>query len=343
MPRNQQHEQGRRWRDDDRSRRDDEGRYSAAEDERDYGPHVENDEGESSVRAGSYDQGRVQYGRRDAREQQDRDTRGQSGSTGRYAGYGDSGRGEHGGRPGGYSGQERYGQSGYGQGGFGQSGGLYRGGNYGRGRTGSRGDYGGYGGAGGYGEDEPTSGYGRGGDANYGGQFARSSPGGFGQAQGTSAWRGHGVEGDYRTWQEDDRQYGARGQESERSSSYGYGTGQHRGKGPKGYQRSDDRLKEMICERLREDPHIDASEVSVGVQNGRVTFDGTVDSRHTKNLIEDVAEQFGCEDVQNNLRVQRQSQGQVQEGMGRSASGGKTGSTGGGTGDEAGTGRRRNN
>ena len=87
----------------------------------------------------------------------------------------------------------------------------------------------------------------------------------------------------------------------------GTGMGQHRGKGPKGYQRSDDRLKEMICERLRDDPEIDPSEVSITVQGGKVTLDGTVDSRHAKNAIEDVAEQFGVQDVQNNLRVQKTS------------------------------------
>lgn len=154
-------------------------------------------------------------------------------------------------------------------------------------------------------EDErigSDQGYGRGGrpGANYpGDQFRQSSPGGFGQAQGSSAWRGHGVDeevGDLRGggWTApygDGRPYA--------------GPGLHRGKGPKGYQRSDERLRELLCERLREDPNIDATDVSVNVESGRVMFEGTVDSRHTKNLIEDVADQFGVEDVQNNLRVVR--------------------------------------
>jgi len=84
-----------------------------------------------------------------------------------------------------------------------------------------------------------------------------------------------------------------------------YSAGAHRGKGPKGYERSDERLQEMFCERLREHPDIDASEVSVSVRDSRLTLEGTVDSRHTKDLIEDVAEHLGVNDVQNNLRVQR--------------------------------------
>ena len=42
------------------------------------------------------------------------------------------------------------------------------------------------------------------------------------------------------------------------------------------------------------------------------TLEGTVDSRRTKNLAEDVAEQLGVNDVQNNLRVQRQEQSGMQ-------------------------------
>ncbi len=345
------HQSGsRRWQDDDRTNRsrnrdEDEGRYSSAEHERDYGPYTETDEGDSSVRAGAYDEGRVQYGGRDTREQQDRDSREQSSSTGRYAGYGNFGQGDYGRGRGGESGQSRYGQSGYGQRGYGQSQGRgqYRGGSYGEGRTGASGDDYGYGyGGGGQRDferggqapsyrkpDYGTDSFGRGrrsfSDSNYdsGAQHRQSSPGGFGHAQGSSAWRGHGVEGDFGNFSsggwsepyEEGQPYSSRGQS-------GGGMGQHRGKGPKGYQRSDDRLKEMICERLRDDPQIDASDVTVTVQNSRVTLEGSVDSRHTKNLIEDVAEQFGVDDVHNNLRVQRWGQGQSQEqGSGRGAAG----------------------
>jgi osmotically-inducible protein OsmY len=75
--------------------------------------------------------------------------------------------------------------------------------------------------------------------------------------------------------------------------------------GPDGYRRGDDQLREMLRERLRDDPNIDASGVSVSVTGGRVTLEGTVGSHATSILIEDVAEQFGVDDVTNNLRVRR--------------------------------------
>jgi hypothetical protein len=137
----------------------------------------------------------------------------------------------------------------------------------------------------------------------HGGQFRHSSPGGFGQAQGSSAWRNHGVE-------EDSGPFRSGGWSDPYGEGRRYpGTGPHRGKGPRGYQRSDDRLKEMLCERLRDDPNIDATDVSVNVESGRVVFEGTVDSRRTRHLIEDVADQFGVDDVQNNLRVIRSGPG----------------------------------
>jgi osmotically-inducible protein OsmY len=115
-------------------------------------------------------------------------------------------------------------------------------------------------------------------------------------------YAGYGVfgQGDY-----DDPRRGANVGENR----YGRGgvgdEGVHRGKGPKNYQRSDERIAEMLCERLRDDPDIDASDISVSVQGGRVTLTGTVDSRLTKNAVEDLAEQSGTADVQNELRVRR--------------------------------------
>jgi hypothetical protein len=37
--------------------------------------------------------------------------------------------------------------------------------------------------------------------------------------------------------------------------------GPHAGRGPKGYQRSDERIKEDICDCLTRDPDVDASEI----------------------------------------------------------------------------------
>lgn len=82
--------------------------------------------------------------------------------------------------------------------------------------------------------------------------------------------------------------------------------GQHRGRGPKGYQRSDARILDDVNDRLTDDPHLDASEVEVSVTNREVTLNGTVNSRFEKRHAEDLAESVsGVTHVQNNLRVQQ--------------------------------------
>ncbi len=79
------------------------------------------------------------------------------------------------------------------------------------------------------------------------------------------------------------------------------------GKGPKGYKRSDERIKEDVNDRLS-DGSIDASNVDVKVQNGEVTLTGTVESRRIKFHAETIAEQvLGVTDVTNQLRVANQS------------------------------------
>src|SRR5262245_19529183 len=66
--------------------------------------------------------------------------------------------------------------------------------------------------------------------------------------------------------------------------------GPHVGRGPRGYQRPDDRIRDEVCERLTRHPRIDPSDVEVIVASGEVTFRGTVDSRVAKRLLEDVAD-----------------------------------------------------
>jgi osmotically-inducible protein OsmY len=86
--------------------------------------------------------------------------------------------------------------------------------------------------------------------------------------------------------------------------------GVHRGRGPKGYTRSDERIREDVNDRLSDDPFVDASEIEVSVSSCEVTLSGTVDSREAKRRAEDIAEQVsGVRHVQNNLRVQQQSAG----------------------------------
>lgn len=89
-----------------------------------------------------------------------------------------------------------------------------------------------------------------------------------------------------------------------RSSSAMAATGPHRGKGPKGYTRSDERIKEDVSDALMEDPQLDASEIEVTVKKGEVTLQGQVASRQDKRRAEDCAERCaGVMDIQNNIKV----------------------------------------
>jgi hypothetical protein len=81
-------------------------------------------------------------------------------------------------------------------------------------------------------------------------------------------------------------------------------SGEHTGRGPKGYQRSNERVREDICERLTRHGQVDASDIDVQVQDGEVTLAGTVDTRQAKRLAEDTAFSVsGVRDVHNQLRV----------------------------------------
>jgi osmotically-inducible protein OsmY len=82
--------------------------------------------------------------------------------------------------------------------------------------------------------------------------------------------------------------------------------GPHRGKGPKGFEHSDDRIRERVCEALSDDHNIDATDIDVSVHQGEVTLTGTVDDRSTKRMAEDcVLQCSGVRDVHNQLRVRR--------------------------------------
>lgn len=77
-------------------------------------------------------------------------------------------------------------------------------------------------------------------------------------------------------------------------------------RGPKGYQRSDERMKEDISERIMETTHIDSSDVSVNVVGGQVILEGTVPDRYTKHYLEDLADAApGVQDIDNRIRVRR--------------------------------------
>lgn len=78
----------------------------------------------------------------------------------------------------------------------------------------------------------------------------------------------------------------------------------YRGRGPKGYKRSDDRIKEDINDRLTDDPMLDASDIEIEVKEGEVTLSGKVEHRRAKRYAEDIVESIpGVRDVENKIKV----------------------------------------
>jgi hypothetical protein len=76
------------------------------------------------------------------------------------------------------------------------------------------------------------------------------------------------------------------------------------GRGPRGYQRGDDRIREDICDRLTDDSRIDAADVEVQVKGGEVTLAGSVRTKEEKRFTEDVVERItGVREVNNTLKV----------------------------------------
>lgn len=98
----------------------------------------------------------------------------------------------------------------------------------------------------------------------------------------------------------------ARGQEMQGSQQ---DTQRSRSRGPRNWQRSDERIREDVCERLASLDDVDVSDVSVSVQQGKVTLTGTVAERADKHRVEDMADDcIGVRDVDNQIRVRRGDQ-----------------------------------
>jgi hypothetical protein len=78
----------------------------------------------------------------------------------------------------------------------------------------------------------------------------------------------------------------------------------HRGKGPRNYKRSDDRIKEVLSDTYCDHPYLDASGIEVEVKDSEVILSGWVDDRYAKRLAEDLAEDtLGVTNVENRIRV----------------------------------------
>jgi hypothetical protein len=84
-----------------------------------------------------------------------------------------------------------------------------------------------------------------------------------------------------------------------------HSSGLYYGRGPKGYQRSDERIHDDACECLARDPRVDASDIEVTVHSGEITLNGTVADRRQKRCAEDAVEHvLGVKEIHNRIRVQ---------------------------------------
>ncbi len=80
----------------------------------------------------------------------------------------------------------------------------------------------------------------------------------------------------------------------------------HRGKGPKNYIRTDQRVFEDVCEELTREDSVDAADILVHVERGLVTLEGSVPTLHMKELAEEtISELPGVQSVRNLLRATR--------------------------------------
>ena len=80
--------------------------------------------------------------------------------------------------------------------------------------------------------------------------------------------------------------------------------GPHRGRGPRGYVRSPARIYEDLCDRLTDNPFIDASDIEVTISGAEAILSGTVPDtialRQAQAISEEVA---GVSHVHNRLQV----------------------------------------
>lgn len=77
------------------------------------------------------------------------------------------------------------------------------------------------------------------------------------------------------------------------------------GHGQNNYADDDERLREIICDRLMEtNRHIDCTQIKVDVRDGMVTLGGTTYSDEVKQLAEDTARRVaGVQGVSNKLKL----------------------------------------
>src|SRR5690606_7606797 len=80
--------------------------------------------------------------------------------------------------------------------------------------------------------------------------------------------------------------------------------GGYRGVGPRDYVRADERIVEEINEQLTDADDLDASSITLKVENGIATLAGSVPQRRMKHRAEDIAVACnGVRDVRNEIQV----------------------------------------
>lgn len=147
----------------------------------------------------------------------------------------------------------------------------------------------------------------------YGGGYSGGQQGSYGTGQFRQAGgRMENEASDYGDYITRGMSQSRSGQSIQRGQGYGQGQSQRqgrgfRGRGPKGYQRSDERITEEVNQALMDDDDIDAENIEVSVKDGEVTLTGFVCDRDAKRCAEDCAEDVsGVKEVQNHLRVKRE-------------------------------------
>ena len=336
-------------------------RYSGRHDPRGFGERGYEEHGGRQRHEQEYERSFGGFGKGSARDRMGAE---QFRSQDEFGGHGEQDYRDFGrGQPGGsyeHSGQRDY-RHGSGYGGFGQSPGE-SGGGFGSGRSYAAepgwgpeygqqqyGQQGGFGARGYEGQGSYQSGY-YGPQPGFGGQSPAhgfNEPGRFSGHRGQQSFSGQGYGHSGMGSSPSGQSFGeaghSYGQQGFGQSQYGYGgenwqegSRRHHGRGPKGYQRSDERLKEDISERLMSAAYVDASEVSVEVKDGKVTLEGSVHERRMKHCIEDIVDDcMGVKDIDNRIRV---SQGQQGAETSMSIGGGTGAGMGQGSGQQSGGG-----
>jgi osmotically-inducible protein OsmY len=78
----------------------------------------------------------------------------------------------------------------------------------------------------------------------------------------------------------------------------------YRGRGPKGYRPRDERIQELLCERLTEHPSIDPSEIAINVECGIVKVRGIVASEAMKRtLLQTIRSSLGVIGVLDEIEI----------------------------------------